>query len=360
MASALLRCSSQTWFSRAPCKVPTCGTSSTRMPGRAIHETGFVEIVYADDLNGIKEFEQAKKCQSELHNCLEQSEPGYVRPREGVRAHRTHAQPHSDSFKLLGVPFDCKLRMDMAVSEVVSQASWKLTTILRARRFHDVPRLVQVYISKVLSFVEYRTSAVYHAAKTTLAGIDAVRTLFLRECGLPDEDALLHFNLAPLQARRDIAMLGLLHRSLGHGPRRFRNMFLPVTPSVFQKHNKQLCSHRSPRHLQLLARSALGLVDVHNLLLKHVVEQKSVEAMQHQLQMLLKFRAANGDDSWLHLLATCPSVRAPDAFFFLRLRHPSFLAVALQSLLVACGSFVYFFCQNYKGRVRTPRCHGER
>ena len=43
---------------------------------------------------------------------------------------------------------------------------------------------VQVYKSKVLSFVEYRTPAVYHAAKTTLAEIDAVQTRFLRERGL--------------------------------------------------------------------------------------------------------------------------------------------------------------------------------
>ena len=77
----------------------------------------------------------------------------------------SHAQPHRDSFKLLGVTFDCKLRMDMTVRDVVSQASWKLTTILRARRFHDVPQLTHMYKSKVLSFVEYHTPAVYHAAK---------------------------------------------------------------------------------------------------------------------------------------------------------------------------------------------------
>ena len=44
---------------------------------RAIHETGFEEIVYADDSNGFKEFEHnasvvsvladAKKCETELH-----------------------------------------------------------------------------------------------------------------------------------------------------------------------------------------------------------------------------------------------------------------------------------------------------
>ena len=155
----------------------------------------------------------------------------------------------------------------LAVRDVVSQASWKLTTILRTRRVHGVSQLVQVYKSKVLSFVEYRTPAVYHAAKTTLVGIDAVQRRFLRECALSDEDALLHFNLAPLQTRRDIAMLGLIHRSvLGCGPRHFANMFLTSPPSVSQKHDKQLLSHRSPRHLQILSRSALGLVDVYNLL----------------------------------------------------------------------------------------------
>ena len=50
---------------------------------RAIQEAGFVEIVYADDLNGFKEFEhqasvdsimaEAKKCQSELHNWAERT-----------------------------------------------------------------------------------------------------------------------------------------------------------------------------------------------------------------------------------------------------------------------------------------------
>ena len=127
---------------------------------------------------------------------------------------------------MLGICFDCKLRMDLAVRDVVSQACWELTTILRTRRFHGVSQLVQVYKSKVLSFVEYRTPAVHHAAKTTLAGIDAVQRRFLHECGLSDEEALLHFNLAPLETRRGVAKLGLIHRSvLGGGPRHFADMF---------------------------------------------------------------------------------------------------------------------------------------
>ena len=80
-------------------------------------------------------------------------------------------------------------------------------------------------------------------------------------------------------------------------------MFLPSAPSVSQKHDKQLLSHRSPRHFQILSRSTLGLVDVYNLFPAQVVGQKSVASMQHELQTLLKFRAQNGDSCWLHTIS---------------------------------------------------------
>ena len=81
---------------------------------------------------------------------------------------------------------------------------------------------------------------------------------FLRECGFSDEEALLHFNLVPLETRRDIAKLGLIHRSvLGGGPRHFANSFCPLHRRVHQKHDKQFITHRSPRHLESLSRSAL-------------------------------------------------------------------------------------------------------
>ena len=92
---------------------------------------------------------------SRSSNTMPASTPSWPRPRSAkpsctTRSRSTPRRSPCTScptlcrtvtpFKLLGVHFDCKLRMD--VSEVVSQASWKLTTILRARRFHDVRQLV--------------------------------------------------------------------------------------------------------------------------------------------------------------------------------------------------------------------------
>ena len=72
-----------------------------------------------------------------------------------------------------------------------------------------------------------------------------------------------------------------------------------MPPSTSQKHC-WLQSHRGSRNLQKLVRSTLGLTDVYNLLPAKVVEQKSVAAMQHELQCLLKFRAVNREDGWQH------------------------------------------------------------
>ena len=129
-----------------------------------------------------------------------------------------------------------------------------------------------MYKRKIISFVEYRTPAVYHEASTLLAGIDAIKKRFFRECSLTEEDALLFFNLAPLATRGDIAMLGLIHRFvLGCGSRHFASMFQLAPPSTSQKDCWHLQSHRGSRHLQKQVRSTPGLTDVYNLLPARVV-----------------------------------------------------------------------------------------
>ena len=62
--------------------------------------------------------------------------------------------------------------------------------------------------------------------------------------------------------------------------------------------------------------------------------------MQHELQTLLKFCVAKGDNNWFHTFSPrVPLSEHPLRLFFLRLRLASFLVDALQSLVV-CGGFV--------------------
>ena len=57
-------------------------------------------------------------------------------------------------------------------------------------------------------------------------------------------DALRSFRLAPLRVRRDIALLGLIHRTvLGRGPKQFQELFVVdeyVTREGNSKHSLQL------------------------------------------------------------------------------------------------------------------------
>ena len=87
--------------------------------------------------------------------------------------------PAKDSFKLLGVSFDMELSMAAAVSDLVSVAGWKFRTLLRTKRFYSDSELIVLYKAHLLSCLEYRTPAIYHATRNFISRMDAVQTRFL-------------------------------------------------------------------------------------------------------------------------------------------------------------------------------------
>ena len=221
-------------------------------------------------------------------------------------------EPEGESFRLLGVPFDCKLQMEQAVRELTQEAGWKLRTLLKTGRFHSDRKLVDMYKSKVLSYVEYRTAALYHATDTVLRPLDAVQKRFLKALGRTEEEALVEFNLVPLAARRDIAMLGVIQRTvLGKGPDHFQQFFRPAaqtqrlyfTRRTAKSHARQLEDPRKGVFPELLRRSALGLIAVYNFLPEQTVAESTVKDSQSKLQGLLKQRAAAGCENWAETLS---------------------------------------------------------
>ena len=99
-----------------------------------------------------------------------------------------------------------------------------------------------------------------------------------------------------------MAMLGLILRTvLGKDPGQFKALFerqytcanLGGRESHLQ-HSKQLKSHRQGNFLDVIANSALGLVDVFNLLPEYVVDAHEVHDCQKRLQEMLKVVAQDG------------------------------------------------------------------
>ena len=286
-----------------------------------MREAGFTETVYADDLNAFKEvpaelpnedaLEEAKTCQKKLHTWGRANQVSFDATKESFHV-LSRSTPWGSDFKLLGVTFDCKLSMEGAVREVATEANWKLKALLRTSRFHYDAQLVDLYKSRLLGYLEYRTAAVYHATETALAPLDKVQHRFFQVLGCSNLEALMVFNLAPLAARRDVAMLGLLHRTvLGKGPAHFRRFFrlaattekAHCTRQATKRHPRQLQETRQGAFQELLRRSVLGLVSVYNLFPAELVLTETVPAFQAQLQALLKKRATAGCEDWAETLS---------------------------------------------------------
>ena len=141
--------------------------------------------------------------------------------------------------------------------------------------------------------------------------LDLVFARFLRAVGLSNEEALLNFGLSPLTARRDIAMLGLIHRTvIGEGSEQFRRFFVlanrtnhPDGRRTLNSHDMQLRTYRTGKFLDLVGHSLLGAIDVYNLLPPYVVAAKDVKTFQNRLQQILKLGASEGMPGWTTFLS---------------------------------------------------------
>ena len=150
---------------------------------------------------------------------------------------------------------------------------------------------------------------------SSLEVVDRIQRGFLNEVGVGEFTAFMSFNLAPLSLRRDIAMLGMIHRpDLGEWSAHFQRFFY-VAPSTarrsarHQRHNRQLYEYPHGDYLDMVGRSALGAVSVYNLLPQEIVDAESVKLFQRSLQDLARYAAASNRPEWQQLFSTGPSAR---------------------------------------------------
>ena len=139
----------------------------------AVHRHGFTDVVFVHDFNSWKRFRAGteaeeiiaacRACQASIHEWGRANSAKFDPSKESFHIlHR--ARSHGGDFLLLGILFDCELRMGSAVNIIAREAGWRLKAILRPRRFFDRRELVNLYKSQILSYIEAGKSAIYHAA----------------------------------------------------------------------------------------------------------------------------------------------------------------------------------------------------
>ena len=192
--------------------------------------------------------------------------------------------------------------MQDAVYDCIVACNWKLTSLLRSRRFFCDAELVLFFKSHLLSFIEYRTAGIFHASVSVLAPLDRILTRFLKDINVSAVNALMHFNLAPLKTRRDIAILGIIHRAvLKLGPPQLHSFFMSQAnrPRFTRHWHRHIledpCNIARP---DFFTRSIFGSIAIYNLLPDFVVATQSVQSFQSKLQSILKFLVQSGYDHW--------------------------------------------------------------
>ena len=113
---------------------------------------------------------------------------------------------------IMGCQLDVKLIMQAAIDKILSEIKPKVTAILRTRKHYSAGELIMQFEAHIWSRMEIHSGGIFHASNYLLEKLDRVQASFLRELGVSEEYAYLTFNFAPTQLRRNIGILGLLHK----------------------------------------------------------------------------------------------------------------------------------------------------
>ena len=212
-----------------------------------------------------------------------------------------------DPFKLLGCLVDCKLQMHQAVDKILAQARPKVHAILRTRAHYSTKDLINQFKTHIWNILGIHNGAIFHANTGDLDRIDRLHSHFLEEVGMQELEAFMDYNFAPPSLRRDVGILGLLHkRVLGLAHPVFQTL-LPFHRDVFGslregvgEHNKQLYGHALEVHRQygLYDRSIFPMINKYNKLPQQVVDCKTVSEFQSKLMLLVREDCKNGWDAW--------------------------------------------------------------
>ena len=143
--------------------------------------------------------------------------------------------------------------------------------------------------------MESSTPGIFHAAPSVLSRIDRVQARFVRETGMTETQAIEVFRLAPLCARRDMAMLGALHKiNLGTAAKQLSELFpvigasrdishWPILRRFRPLHCRQLFTHCKHNSTDMMNDSLFGLAQCYDVLPQSAVDQSLGRAVPKKL-----------------------------------------------------------------------------
>ena len=199
--------------------------------------------------------------------------------------------------------------MENGVAALLQKARPKCRSLLRSRKFYSISDMIMQFKTHILGILESNIGGIYHATQHILAPLDRILTTFVHALNLEVEEAFLKYNLAPLALRRDIAMLGFLHKlNLPESHADIRALFphLPCHDIRFG-HNKQFMHlprlQRNMEHPELLRRSVFGLIPVYNALPQHVVNHGTVHDFHSRLTAAARVKCRAHHADWHSFLS---------------------------------------------------------
>ena len=280
-----------------------------------IQKKTFRGAKFADDLTAYKNYESSTsndKIKTHLEDMQADAHAWGAANRVAFDAGKEHfcilhrADCFGENFKLLGTILDPKLLMEDEIRRIRKKAGPKIKAILGTRGYYSTGAMIQQFKSHVLCLLEASAGAIFHASQSHLDSLDRMQSHFVEALGLTENEAFLSFNLAPLKLRRDIAVLGLLHRvQLGEVHPDFQNLFprenrpQVATRHAARRHGKQFQEISGSSHY--FNHSVFGATKVYNVMPAYAVNVGDVGSFQSMLTKDARFQCKIGATNWIRM-----------------------------------------------------------
>ena len=127
---------------------------------------------------------------------------------------------------------DVGLSMSPAVQDILDRTRPKVKSLLRTRGMYNHTQMLDQYKTHVWNLIEYHNGVLQHACASQLQRIDSMQRGYVQELHLTEASAFIHYNFAPPSLRRDIGLLGFLHKRILGLCHEAIVAFFPMKPHV--------------------------------------------------------------------------------------------------------------------------------